>query len=271
MRGAHRYAAGLLALLVTLPLQAQAQEAPDLNALLREVEAAARQGGQINREREARFLSERDQQQRRLREAEAAKQAAQQRIATVRAEFEARQEAIKALKTQLRENVGELDQLYAGIRQSAGDLRSLAGESLITAQRPERLDLLDRLADGRDLPAVVDLQRFWVTLLEELVESGNSRRFEADIVTHEGATEPRTVTRVGPFTAIADGRYLVIDDTGTLVTLPAQPGRLQRLQAERFEAAREGRTEVAAACFRFLPDRAMLDLAGWPEEDIFAH
>ena len=35
--------------------------------------------------------------------------------------------------------------------------------------------------------------------------------------------------------------------------------------------AREGRTAMAAACFRFLPDRAMLDLAGWPEEDIFAH
>jgi len=34
---------------------------------------------------------------------------------------------------------------------------------------------------------------------------------------------------------------------------------------------REGRAKAAAACFRFLPDRAMLDLAGWPEEDIFAH
>lgn len=35
--------------------------------------------------------------------------------------------------------------------------------------------------------------------------------------------------------------------------------------------AREGRMETAKACFRFLPDRAMLDLMGWPEEDIFAH
>lgn len=35
--------------------------------------------------------------------------------------------------------------------------------------------------------------------------------------------------------------------------------------------AREGRTDIAAACFRFLPDRARLDLAGWAEEDIFAH
>ena len=35
--------------------------------------------------------------------------------------------------------------------------------------------------------------------------------------------------------------------------------------------AREGRTALAEACFRFLPDRALLDLAGWPEQDIFAH
>ena len=35
--------------------------------------------------------------------------------------------------------------------------------------------------------------------------------------------------------------------------------------------ARDGRTELAAACFRFLPDRARLDLAGWAAEDIFAH
>jgi ribonuclease D len=35
--------------------------------------------------------------------------------------------------------------------------------------------------------------------------------------------------------------------------------------------AREGRTEIAEACFRFLPTRAALDLAGWPEADIFSH
>jgi ribonuclease D len=35
--------------------------------------------------------------------------------------------------------------------------------------------------------------------------------------------------------------------------------------------AREGRRELAAKCFEFLPTRALLDLAGWPEEDIFAH
>lgn len=35
--------------------------------------------------------------------------------------------------------------------------------------------------------------------------------------------------------------------------------------------AREGRTALAQACFDFLPVRAQLDLAGWPDQDIFAH
>jgi ribonuclease D len=38
---------------------------------------------------------------------------------------------------------------------------------------------------------------------------------------------------------------------------------------ERLE--REGRTALARACFDFLPHRALLDLAGWAEQDIFAH
>ena len=35
--------------------------------------------------------------------------------------------------------------------------------------------------------------------------------------------------------------------------------------------AREKRSELAQKCFDFLPTRARLDLAGWPETDIFAH
>jgi len=42
---------------------------------------------------------------------------------------------------------------------------------------------------------------------------------------------------------------------------------------ERLDAMlkREGREQLAAACFGFLPTRIQLDLGGWAEEDIFAH
>jgi ribonuclease D len=47
---------------------------------------------------------------------------------------------------------------------------------------------------------------------------------------------------------------------------------LHRLKSElEARLEREDRTALAEACFRFLPDRARLDLLGWVEPDIFAH
>ncbi|MDT8326265.1 MAG: ribonuclease D [Roseovarius sp.] len=47
---------------------------------------------------------------------------------------------------------------------------------------------------------------------------------------------------------------------------------LHRLrEALNVRLAREGRTDLAQSCFDFLPARARLDLAGWPEIDIFSH
>jgi len=45
----------------------------------------------------------------------------------------------------------------------------------------------------------------------------------------------------------------------------------QLRDALNIRLARESRTEIAQRCFDFLPARAQLDLAGWPEIDIFAH
>lgn len=45
--------------------------------------------------------------------------------------------------------------------------------------------------------------------------------------------------------------------------------RMRTILIERLE--REGRLEMAQACFDFLPTRARLDIAGWEEHDIFSH
>ena len=47
---------------------------------------------------------------------------------------------------------------------------------------------------------------------------------------------------------------------------------LHQLKAKLDERLqRENRVELAQACFDFLPHRALLDLAGWAEQDVFAH
>ena len=45
----------------------------------------------------------------------------------------------------------------------------------------------------------------------------------------------------------------------------------QLMAALEHRLEREGRTQLAKSCFAFLPTRAILDLAGWEDEDIFAH
>ena len=47
---------------------------------------------------------------------------------------------------------------------------------------------------------------------------------------------------------------------------------LHRLREELLKRLeREGRLDIAQACFDFLPTRARLDIAGWPDHDIFSH
>ena len=63
--------------------------------------------------------------------------------------------------------------------------------------------------------------------------------------------------------------YGTVDETNACVGL----ARLHTKNDARLDAmlAREGRLELAQACFEFLPTRARLDLQGWDTEDIFAH
>ena len=69
----------------------------------------------------------------------------------------------------------------------------------------------------------------------------------------------------GRITGLAAGRPRAGSLVWDVVHLHALRDKLDAM------LAREGREHLAAACFAFLPDRARLDLAGWADEDIFAH
>jgi ribonuclease D len=79
---------------------------------------------------------------------------------------------------------------------------------------------------------------------------------EVDISKHQQSSDwgAETLTQAQMDYAASDVLYL---------------GRLRA--ALDIRLAREGRAGLAQACFEFLPHRAALDIAGWPEQDIFAH
>ena len=214
-----------LILIAALGFTVAAQAAPKgLDELLRQVQQGSQASSQINAEREQRFLRDKNEQAAMLQKAEADLAAANARIARVKGRYDAAQAEIKALKDKLQSRVGDTGQMYAAVRQSAGDFRAAAAGSLVTAQYPQRVTLLETLMKGSELPSVAQLEQFWFLLQQEMTEGGKVARFPADIVNEDGGREKADVIRIGVFDAFANGQYLAMQADGALSVLPRQPG-----------------------------------------------
>ena len=204
---------------------AQAAPAQGVDELLKQIRDSAQQDARIDQEREQRFLRNRNDQQAQLAQAEGEQHAAQAKSDGIRGRYEANQKAMADLKTQLQTQAGELGQSYAAVREAATQFRNEIAESYVSAQFPERLKLLDTLADPNTLPSPKQLEDFWFTLQQEMTENGKVARFEAEVIGQDGQSSKMQVTRVGPFIAFAGGRYLVV-----------QPGaQLQVAERQNFD------------------------------------
>jgi biopolymer transport protein ExbB len=209
--------AGFALALLGLATAAQAQEG--LDELLRQIRQSSNQAAVINQEREARFLRDRNEQAALVRKAEADKAAAEARISRVRSQFEAAQAEIRTLKQRLQERAGDTGQMYAAIRQAAGDFSTVAADSLVTAQFPERLALLETLSRGAELPDITQLEGFWFALQEQMTETAKVARFQTRIVDASGIPRDAEVIRIGSFTAFAGDEYLTVEGNGRLAGL----------------------------------------------------
>ncbi len=221
----------LMVLVLMIVAPSASADASGLDALLKQVREGQADAAKLNREREQRFLRNKSEQAALQSKAEAELATAKEQADQARRGYDATQREIAALRTQLQERAGDYTQVNAAVRQLAGDFRAVAEDSLVTAQVPERMAFLDEMASSSDLPSVADLEALWFRLQEEMTEGGKVVRFPTEIVDEQGVRRQADVVRVGEFTAIADGRYLVPGSEGTLLTaVPRQPGgRLQRV------------------------------------------
>ncbi|PTU32217.1 MotA/TolQ/ExbB proton channel family protein [Stenotrophobium rhamnosiphilum] len=214
-----------LFIIAALSFSAVAQAAPQgLDELLKQVQQGSQASAKMNADREARFLRDKNEQAAMLQKAEADLATANARISRVKGRYDASQAEIKALKEKLQTRVGDTGQMYASVRQAAGDFRGAAAGSLVTAQYPERIELLEDLMKGTELPSVAKLEKFWFLLQQEMTEGGKVARFSAEIVDEDGARAKADVIRIGVFDAFADGQYLAMQTDGSLSVLPRQPG-----------------------------------------------
>lgn len=213
----------------------------DLDQLLRDVKKSQGIEGRINRQREARFLAEKNRQQQLLAEAKAALARAEARSSTLKSQLDANEQGLTILETELNERSGILGELLGVAKQAAGDLSVELHQSLVSAQFPDRGVALEKIADSKALPTIEQLETLWFNLLQEMTESGKVVRFDTEILAATGEPQSAEVVRIGTFNALSGGKYLrYLPETGKLVELARQPeGRYLDL-AEDFIAAKQG-------------------------------
>jgi len=246
----------LVMLLMLLPftaLPAQGAEDDDttdtaltLGELVRMVREGSDERRRALAERERRFIEARDERAGLLAEISRQRQAEEALADELRNRFEAGESELADLETQLDERSGDLKDGFTAVNQVAADARASVQNSMVSAELGDREDLLSRLAAADTLPSAADLRALWLTLLDEMHESGRVSRFEAPVIAASGEEVVRPVTRIGTFTALAEGEYLrYLPDSGRLLALARQPAGTSRADALAFEAADEPLQTVA--------------------------
>ncbi|MGQ0656700.1 MAG: MotA/TolQ/ExbB proton channel family protein [Chromatiales bacterium] len=238
-----------LAMVVTLLFSgpaAQAAEPQTLDQLLDSVLKGQSEIKQRNAEREQRFLSERDNQAALLAEARTKLVAEEARAEELKTTYAVNEQALAAQRDALRGAAGELGEFHGVVRQIASDLKGTLESSLVTAQIPGRLQLVDKLAQSEDLPTIDEVEQLWRTVLQETIESGKIVRFPAEIISARGEEEEHVVTRIGVFSAASDGHFLrYAPEIDRLVEPPRQPALIYQRMVKRLEQATQGMTTVA--------------------------
>lgn len=241
-------AATLACTVVAVTVHGEESVAPKSFAeLLESVRQGQRQEAQDARQREARFLADRDTRRQELDAARARVLERQNRSDELEKRFEANERQLGERQRQLREKLGSLADLLGDLATVASEARDGFGSSLSAAEwgddRVARAGrLLDKVDDGVDLPKLAELEDFWFELQRELTAGGEVHAFEAEVVDADGVRSPRTVVRVGVFNIVsAAGDYLQFDPrSGLLAQLPRQPARGARHDAAELARASGG-------------------------------
>lgn len=230
-----------------VPSSAAAQDAPQsVSELLNKVRTGWSDQSEELKQREADFLRDKNSQAKKLGDAKRALAAEESRGKSLEAQFVENEQALAELEETLRVRLGTLGELFGVVRASAGEANGLLNSSLTSAQYPNRAERLTSLASSTKLPSVEELETLWFMLNQELVASGEIVTFEAPVDLADGQEAVSQVARIGPFTAVSDGKYLVWDEKlQSLEELGRQPADRFLSDAKRFQTATSGIVQAA--------------------------
>ena len=195
-----------------------------LEGLLQQVKQFQMQETEINKQREAQFKQNKQNQTLLLNQAKKALKSEQNTANSLKASFDKNEKTLSKKEDQLRLRVGNLGEMFGVVRQVADDLGSTLHTSLTRAEKPNRAADLEKLSQAKELPNIEELQALWLTLQEEMTLTGQISQFKAQVVQNDGSEVEQQVIRIGAFNAMTKQGYLRFDEeTGRLISMARQP------------------------------------------------
>ena len=181
--------------------------------------------------REAQFSQLKNQQQKLLNQAQKELLREENIRKELQKEFEKHEKELNQLSNELKIIEGNLGELFGAVKQTAGKLRGDISSSIVSAQIKNRENTINNIAE-KSTPTIQELRRLWLELQLEAVELGRTRTFKDFIVLDDGQKEERSITRVGGFNLVSQGRYLTYKtETKQIVELAKQPPEQRYISA----------------------------------------
>ncbi len=239
---------GVAAAALSIPASAQqggaapAQPAARQLTLDQVLQAVRKERGESsaeNKQREERFVRERNNQQAELGRVRGQVVAANAEATRLEGVMETNQAELDKLDQELADKQGEFQELFGAARSAAADLTAQVERSIISAEFPGRADELREVAQTDTLPTETQLRYLWETLVQQIAEQSKVSTFAANVAQPDGTAISRDITRIGPYVAFSGGKYLVYDDSqGQLKILARQPASVVTGAAKAVENAK---------------------------------
>jgi len=204
----------------------QAENIKTLQQLLEAVKQDKLQEQQLNAQRIAEFQAKRDQQATLLEQAKQELEQLEIQNQALKQQFQNNNEKTLQQRQQLKQQSQDLQSIFKQLRQLATDLQPRFKHSLTSAEKVQRTEQLQVIADSQDWLSLEHLKQVWHMLLEDMVAGSEIKRFQTTLITADGQEVQCEVLRVGHFNALSNGEFLrYLPDTGKLMVLPQQPSQ----------------------------------------------
>ncbi|NRB25488.1 MotA/TolQ/ExbB proton channel family protein [Shewanella sp.] len=221
---------------------ASAADAPKtIDQLLKQVQTDRANASNTNKKREQEFRNERGDKASLLKREKNALAAERQRGKDLNQAFLDNERKIGELEENLKTAQGDLGEMFGVVKGDAGDFSGKLVASNISAQYPGRDVFIAELGARKQLPKIDELERFWEEQLFEMAQSGKVVTFEGTVTDIDGSIRNTTITRVGAFNLLSDGKYVVYNaDLGLIQELSQQPSGYQVKTVSKFQDITSG-------------------------------